>query len=74
MVVRAKSILDRFETSSKSRRWLDAGPFSSSKQSQELMMDNTKRNRYMEFSSNSEEHNEQKRELVGYLCDKFSFF
>ena len=38
MVVRAKSILDRFETSSKSRRWLDAGPFSSSKQSQELMM------------------------------------
>ena len=25
----------------------------------------------MEFSSNSEEHKEQKRELVGYLCDKF---
>ena len=51
---------------------LDHFPFS--KQSQELMMDNTKRNRYMEFSSNSEEHKEQKRELVGYLCDKFSFF
>ena len=34
-------------------------------------MDNTKRNGYMEFSSNSEEHKEQKRELVGYLCDKF---
>ena len=25
----------------------------------------------MEFSSNSEEHKEQKHELVGYLCDKF---
>ena len=25
----------------------------------------------MEFSSNSEEHKEQKQELVGYLCDKY---